>query len=262
MERKLKKIKYVLVLAVFLYLQINILAQIPRKGFFLGGDFIALMMNGKGEADFEDFDVTEDIFDLTYYKSYYESQGNIDNYFEIKGASWKNKLLCGFKPLVGYKFNPKLALTCSYNYYFKKNGNYSESESLTDFSLQVDATSKMEYFQNTIQILFQYRPKPQKKFFLAGGIEIISIKAEYNNTLNVTGTESGNFLWVIKGSDIIQGMVIGGGIEFPLSLHNTSLTAMALYSMAEYNGNKLLDGINMELPIGGFEGSFGLRMYF
>ncbi len=262
----------VLLSVVLMSLPQSVWAQIQPKGFFLGGSAVALMMNGMGEFVDEDFEVTDDLFKMTVDEDYWGTDIDFEYY---SGWGWENKLLYGFKPLVGYRYSPQFDFTVSYSYYLKKIGKQSDSyNSLYDSDLRFNMNSDNEYSQSVVQILGQFHPTKGQGFFLAAGIEFVSMKAELSDEFIVEdwyGTDS--YPWKAKGKDKATGFVLGGGIEVPLASQNMSFIATVLYSLTKYDGDDLLEvksasgsvsdpNMDIELGVGGFIGSIGLRMYF
>ena len=113
----MKKTILVFIEVALLSLPLSIWAQIPEKGFFLGGSLTALRMNGAGEHVDKDFEVTGDLFEMTATESY---DGVYIEFEYCEGWNWKNKLLTGVAPIVGYRISPQFAIVASYNYYFPK----------------------------------------------------------------------------------------------------------------------------------------------
>ena len=264
---------FVLLSVVLMSLPQSVCAQIQQIGFFLGGSAAALMMNGMGEMADEDFEVTDDFFEMTVDEDYWGLSIIWDNY---SGWGWENKLLYGFKSLVGYRFSPQFAIMGSYSYYLEKNGEQTDSYNSLyyDTDLRFTKNSDNEYSQSVVQILGQFHPTKGQGFFLAAGIEFVSMKAELSDEFIVEdwyGTDS--YPWKAKGKDKATGFVLGGGIEVPLSSQNMSFIATGLYSLTKYDGDDLLEvktssgsvsdpNIDIELGVGGFMGSIGLIMYF
>lgn len=242
--------------------------QIPQEGFFLGGDATLLMMNGIGKIEDEDFEVTNDLFTIT----------GTSTGFDIKsdGWSWENKLLYGLKPLIGYRFSPKFAVSASYGYFFMKTGEQSESFTFLylSSSVKLDIASEIEYSQSVIQLLGYFYPLESSGFFLSAGIEFVYMNAKNEDELTIkqTGYSPTKGKWRAKGDDKTTGFVFGSGIEIPVFSQNISFTATVLYSLSNYSGDELLEvksaplevtdpNMDIELGVGGFNVNVGLRFY-
>jgi hypothetical protein len=264
---------WILFAVILLGISVNGFSQIPEKGFFVGGSATALMMNGTGEIEDEDFSVTDDLFEMDVT----ETTWDLTVEWTYPGMGWGNKLLYGIKPVVGYRFSPGFAIIGSYSLYMTKKGEQSESVSghgyFDDIEFKTEAES--EYTQHVTQILAQYHLTPGKEFFLIGGMEFVSMKAEMQNEITISDPPTTDHAsWKAKGEDKASGLVIGAGIEKSLSAgENMSLIATALYSLTKYDGDQLLEvksasgpvtdsEIDMELGVGGFIFNVGLRMYF
>ena len=151
------------IIIVFVLINIpnSVCAQTQQNGFFIGGSLTGLLMDGKGEGNTlsggsDDFETTNDLLTIT--------EGFNSVSAQMDGWSWKNKLLYGFKPYIGYRFSPKFAILGSYSSYRNKKGEYSTflSASRSNFPLgyrflevETDAVfnANTEYTQNTIHIL-------------------------------------------------------------------------------------------------------------
>lgn len=242
-------------------------AQIPEKGFFIGGSGTLLMMNGKGEVEDEDFDVTDELFvmDVT------ETSTRLNVEWEYPGWSWGNRFLYGLKPVVGYRLSPQMALIGSYSLYMTKKSDLSDSHSGSgNFSgIEISTEAENEYTQRVMQLLVQYHLTPGKELFLIGGMEFVSLKAEQQFTWTARdswGTDVDEY--EADGSESLNGLVVGLGIEKPLqSGQNMALVASAMYSFAKYDGDELLESDNgvgeeLEFGVGGFMANIGIRMYF
>ncbi len=269
----MKKIIFILFYMVIMNLPIYVFAQIPNQGFFIGGNVVALLMNGEGEMDDEDFSVTDDLFIMEVTETPFE----IEATWEYPGWGWGSKLLFGLQPVVGYRISPQFAMSLSYNYYFKKSSDQTDSftSSIVSPGLQIGTTADMEYSQSAVQILAQYYPVVEGGvfLFLEAGVEFVSMDAEANTEWTITdpGVFTQTDSWKAKGSDNVIGFIIGGGIEVPAISQNISFIATVLYSFTNYDGDDLLEvkkpsvtdpNIPIELGVGGFIGNAGLRMYF
>ncbi|NQT27390.1 hypothetical protein HQ585_18700 [candidate division KSB1 bacterium] len=242
-------------------------SQIPDKGFFLGGSATAMMVNGKGEVEDEDFSLSDDLFSWEVESS----NTSLSVTWQPTGMGWGNKLLYGIKPVVGYRVSPQMAILGTYSMYMNKKADQSESASgqgtVSDVTLSADAES--EYTQRAMQILLQYHLTPGKEFFLIGGMEFVSMKAELKHIMSMESDwyDSVGTLLDVDGEDKTNGLVIGAGIEKPLqSKKNMSFVASAMYSFTKYEGDELFEGEGddpeIKLNIGGFIANIGIRMYF
>lgn len=256
----MKKLFWMISLLLVFSLVGGLSAQIPSKGFFIGGSATALMMNGKGEIEDEDFDVADDLLEVDVTESTY----NFTVEWSSPGLGWGNRFLYGIKPVVGYRFSPQLAVIGSYSVYMTKKTDQSETVNGHGHfdDLQVDIEMESEYTQRVTQILAQYHITPGKEFFLIGGMEFASMKTDIGFTLRDTwssGSESDD----VDGEDKASGLVVGLGLEKPLqSKKNVALVATAMYSFTKYDGDELVEDVDMKIGVGGFIANVGLRMYF
>ncbi len=269
----MKKIIFMLFYILMMNLPSYVFAQIPNQGFFIGGNVTALLMNGEGKMDDEDFITTDPLFIMTVIEDFSSYTAT----WEYPGWGWDSQLLFGLQPVVGYRISPQFGLLLTYNYYFKKNSDQSDSYTFLFYSpgSRISTTADMEYSQSAIHILAQYYPIIESgfSFFLEAGVEFLFMNAERN--YEWTFSDPG-FLPVIissnaDGSDNTIGFIIGGGIEVPVISQNISFVATALYSFTNYDGDELLKvnkpvvedpNIPIELGVGGFIGNSGLRIYF
>jgi len=268
----MKKIMFIL-FYMLLNLPTYLFAQIPDQGFFIGGNVTAILMNGEGKMDEEDFIVTDELFVMTVIEDF----SSFTATWEYPGWGLDTKLLFGLQPVVGYRISPQFAVSLSYNYYFKKSSDQSDSYTFLFYSpgSRISTTADMEYSQSAVQVLAQYYPIVETGFlfFLEAGVEFLFMSAERN--YEWTFSDPGFLPLIISsnadGSDNTIGFIIGGGIEVPVISQNISFIATALYSFTNYDGDELLKvkkpvvedpNIPIELGVGGFIGNAGLRMYF
>jgi len=274
----MKKAFAIVILVGFMILTTNAWAQLPSKGFFVGGSVTGLMMKDNGKQEVEDIvdkadlDVTDPLieWDIEEYTGYFTLEYG-KNY---PGWGWGNKYLYGFKPVVGYKINPKFAVMASYNYYMKKKGetHLSYTAPAGYDGLVLTYESDMEYSQKAIQILGQFYPITGKGLFLLAGYEFVSMSAERTELFSLKDNAGEDVWWDVtwEGSASTSGLVFGAGFEHPISSSMT-LIGTALYSLTKYSGDELLKGkgdtddMDWELDgfgVGGFSINAGIRMYF
>ncbi|MEX1277215.1 MAG: hypothetical protein WEE20_14860 [Bacteroidota bacterium] len=262
-----------LVLLAVVFFTSDLLAQQVRSGFYVGGSFSALMMNGSGEYKNDDIEVTDKFFNMTTSETQFRTSVN----FEYPGGwAWSNKILYGFSPVVGYRILPELALEGTYTYFMTKDGEQDQTfTSVYVQGLRIAKTFEMEYTQSLVRVIGVYSPEMLSGAFLSAGVEFASIAAELEDFTSVVqpGFVTNSDTWRAEGDDSVIGFVLGGGFEMPLASTNLSVVGSVLYSFTKYNGDDLLKitqsggpvsdpNIDMELGIGGISGSVGFRWYF
>jgi hypothetical protein len=250
--------KFLTLLILLIIICPKIKAQTDRTGFFIGGGFSALIMNGKVTADNEDFDVTDDLVDL-------ESEAGAGG-----GLGWDSRNLYGFMPIGGYWITPQIAIVGSYTSYFNKNTK--DSESLPEYGLYAKAS--LEYSQKTARLMGQYYLGQESIYFIGAGVEIVSMSIDqpFELSWNIPEVIDFHGVYKVTASGNAVGLVFGGGIDYPLPWKNVSISATASYSttkwdgdisteIIEYEGSE--DFINgedtkFEFGVGGFSGNIGI----
>ena len=264
---------FLLVLFSVLLSRSDLLAQQVHTGFYVGGSFSVLMMNGSGEYNNNNIDVTDKFFQMTTSETPYRTTVS----FEYPGGwAWANKVLYGFAPVIGYRMTPELDLQGTYTYFVAKDGEQDQSfNSVYVQGLRIAKSFEMEYTQSLIRIVAHYSPEMMSGVFISAGAEFASIAAELKDFTSVAqpGYSTSSDTWRAEGDDSVIGFVLGAGFELPMASSNLSLVGSVLYSFTKYNGDDLLKvtqsggpvsnpNIDVELGIGGISGGVGFRWYF
>lgn len=263
----MQKWTFFLVVLFLLYLTQSVFSQNSPVGFFVGGSGSLLLMNAEAQYEGEDLDVTDDLFTMTTY----EDPFGFEITLSYDGFGWENKMLYGFKPIVGYRFSPRFAAYGAYNYLLTKKSEQSDAftSQYTSFSLTMDAS--FEYSQRAIQLLGQFYPVANSGLFLVAGMEFVSLSAELS--YDMVDTYYGARPWKADGSDKTSGFLFGAGFELPISSGSMALIGTVLFSTSKYDGDELLEvqtspgvvtdpNIDLELNVGGIMFDAGLRIYF
>jgi hypothetical protein len=267
MEDTMKKWTFSLVVLFLFCLAQSGFSQNTPLGFFVGASGSLLMMNAEAQYEGEDLEVTDDLFTMTSYEDPYGWEVS----WTYGGLGWENKMLYGFKPILGYRFSPRFAAYGAYNYFLTKKSDQSDAfiSQYTSYSLTMDAS--FEYSQRAIQLLGQFYPMANSGLFLVAGMEFVSLSAELS--YNMVDTYYGANPWKADGNDNTSGFLFGAGFELPISSGNIALIGTVLFSTSNYNGDELLQvqtapgvvtdpNIDLELNVGGIMFDAGLRIYF
>jgi len=250
-----------LFISLFIFLTLSSITYSADYGFFAGGAFTGLRMDGSGEY-------TVNYEEITYL---YPVNGN-QSYsfvtpFDVTDGhilSWNNHLLFGFKGELGYRFNDRISTLFSFDYFFTKKGSAPNLVTIKDnsaFELDRSASALADddvysyYDRKTLRLLGQFYFT--RSFFILSGIEYIIMDAEI---LRYYYDEESGY---DKTSDNCTGLIVGLGIERPVS-DKFSLIGTTLYSFSEYNGDQFYYGSYIDdfsFEVGGLEMSLGLRWY-
>lgn len=215
------------------------------SGFFIGAAASALMMNGSGNIESIDFDVTDQLLN--------ELQIDWVGFTEI-GWGLANKTMFGFKPLVGYRINSQFSLYGCYQFYLNKSSESNHfSDSLGDYE-NVDG----DWSQNSFQFFLQFYLNAHSGFYFLGGLEIVSVTASYQSVWDWGGGEAGSYSEDFDLSGV--GPVLGVGMDFGSNPNDFNFFGSASYSLVKTNDR--LFGLDSEINVGGFVIEVGVRKYF
>src|SRR3989339_380839 len=195
------KIFLAVLFSVLLFSPGDLLARQVRTGFYVGGSFSVLMMNGSGEYDNNNIDVTDKFFKMTASETPYRTTVS----FEYPGGwAWSNKVLYGFAPVIGYRISPEFDLQGAYTYFVAKDGEQDQSfNSVYVQGLRIAKSFSMEYTQSLIRVVAHYSPEMLSGVFISAGAEFASITAELEDFTSVAqpGYSTGSDTWRAEGGE-------------------------------------------------------------
>ena len=215
-----------------------------------------MRMNGTGEYYFNTIAI-EEYSTLISPSSTYQFDVTNDHVL-----AWDDHFLYGLKGELGYRISSSITTSLSFDYYFTKKG-FRPYLVYEDFDLgryplatnsdeQHVSSFNRKTFRLTGQLYFT------RSLFIISGVEYIIMDMEI-----IQYSYMGNSVfWHTE--DNCVGIVVGIGLERNLS-DRFSLVGTTIYSLAEYNGDKLMYGSFAEdfsFDVGGLEMGLGLRFYW
>jgi len=241
-------------LPICLVLYLSIAANVavaggPDSGLYFGGGPIATWVNGKGTWDVYEFKMDRPLAT--------DGGGPV-------GLAWTDRVLLGLKPVVGYRFNPSLALQVGYGLNITKSSQQSYGES--SGTSYYEQGMKVEWQQRDLEILGVFQSGENLKLALFGGVDLIHVTTdillyegvEYQDTIGdlLSSVESQNHTDKLSTA----GFIVGAGVEIPSDNEKTEIFVSAQYSSAKTD-ETFFGTEGFKVDVGGVSFMAGVRWF-
>ncbi len=220
----------------------------PESGFFIGGGGFIQWIKGTGTWGEYDFQIDTPL--------------SVEEGAPV-GFAWNDKVLLGFKPMVGYRLNRQMELQVGYGLNITKSSQQSDIQYDTYYTYEQGFS--LSWQQRSLEIIGVYYPDRDMGYFFYAGFDMTSLKAEFTFFEGVEYEDfNGNLVSEVtstKESDSIgaTGFIFGGGIEFP-SDSNWAVFASAQYSTAKTD-DIFFGTEDFKVGVGGLSFMIGVKWF-
>lgn len=225
------------------------LAGGPDSGFYLGGGPSFTWVTGTGTWDVYEFEIDRPLAT--------EDGGAL-------GLAWTDRILLGLKPVVGYRFNPGLALQVGYGLNITKSSQQSYGE-LTGTSYYEQGMN-VEWRQRELEILGVFQSGGNLELALFGGLDLISVTTDI---LLYEGVEYQDYIGDLislvdyqNNTDKVSaaGFIVGAGVEIPSENEEAEVFLSAQYSWAKTD-EAFFGTESFKVDVGGVSFMAGVRWF-
>lgn len=221
----------------------------PDSGFYLGGGTSFTLLTGTGTWDGYEFDIVRTLST--------EGGGPL-------GLAWSDRLMLGLKPMIGYRFQPALAVQVGYGLNIAKSSqqSYGESNGVAYY----EQGMSVEWRQRDLEILGVYQSQGNLQLALFGGLDLVSIKTDIMLYEGVeyqgTDGEMSSLFDYEDNTDKASatGFIVGAGVEFPSANGKTEVFVSAQYSSAK-TAKTFFGTEDFKVDVGGVSFMAGMRWF-